>query len=1323
VSARATAWLSRGFEQLLHHLHHNARGEHDFDIVIVGSGYGGAIAAAELAGCTEQNKPITVCVLERGKEYLPGMFPSRLAELPGHIRFSNKESSKPRGQREGLFDVRVGPDVCALVANGLGGGSLINAGVMEAPDPRVFHDWPESIKNDLSGFLKAAQERLGARDNTIEGHANKTVAKYEALKRLDGKARPAAITVAMRDKDNSAGVARVACKLCGDCATGCNHDAKDSLDVNLLVEAKRGGAHIYTGATVLRIEREGAAWVLEVVHTDDKLRLRQGKNKLKLRTRRIILAAGTFGSTEILRRSASGALSFSHLLGHRFSANGDTIAVAYDQDGDVNAVGTESTALDSCDVGPTITGMIDLRSTNGLVIEELAIPGSLRRAFEEIVTTSNTLHQLPEFDGTEHHGAGPEHDPCAVDRRAIRRSSVLAVMGDDGAKGELRLTDRHDGDGGVCVHWPKLRDSPLFERQAQTLKERLRKTGGRLLPNPLWQLLPESMQFLFDNQRGPAFTVHPLGGCSMGKDAADGVVDHLGRVFNPSANASGSETWEGLVVLDGSIVRTALGINPGLTIAALALRAVALLRGEWGLNSAPQPVAGSWPPPGPRPVFSKAPHPEQPRETKVEVVERLSGCVKLAGTDGRLVPCKVELTLEYEPIALAPFVLRSERDPVPIERTLNVRKGRLRIFDEQKWIESTRRGDSDEQMDYVAWLSAPVTGSLAFLQREASTAATRRWRALRAWLLNRGLRDTWQWIADSWWLSRVVPGLGVLAALLLLGFLFGAVSLTCLLAAGFLLACAVFAAVWRRALNAFALASHAGEVRLFDYDLTAGTPLEGEPVAGLPPADEITQNLSIRGIKRFTYGRRSNPWRQLMQMELTRFLWTAFPAERPVLEIDTTYFGRKAVPLLHVVQQQDQPSALADMASFLAYFVRLFVTIHVWSFRKPDAASVRKPQRLPGHIDGLPAPQIQCVKTDDRLPDGTSAPVHIRLTRYKPRQAAGLPVLMIHGYSASGTTFAHPAVKPNLASHFCHKGRDVWIVDLRTSCGMPTARYPWTFEHAALADIPAAVDAICHETGSAQVDVVAHCMGAAMFSMAVLAPPGEGDIPYRRERVELPNRIHRAVLSQVGPSVVMSPANIFRGYIMTYMRYVLPLDDYQFRVPPDAGLANQMLDRFLATLPYPEEEFDLENPTRPCLRTSFVGSRHRMDALYGRVFSLRNVDPAVLECIDDLFGPLNIDTVAQAIHFARGNVITNPNGHNEYVRRENLKARWTFPTLSIHGAENGLADVATLVRNQALFRDANRDFRTLAFPGFGHQDCLIGRNAEEVFRKISNFLQ
>jgi pimeloyl-ACP methyl ester carboxylesterase len=1425
--AAQTAWISHGFEEIV-----ASRGREpgantvDCDVVIVGSGYGGAIAGALLAGVKKdegKGDKVSVWVLERGKEYLPGMFPPRLADLAGHVRFSTEGETCPRGEREGLFDVRIGSDVGAVVANGLGGGSLINAGVMAEPTDDVFQreDWPAVIRKELPDERKKRFELvrrlLGASvpkdddyvENTVGLNPDRIPAKHKVLKRMASskastppKFFETAITVALTDqRRSSAGVVLNECKRCGDCATGCNHGAKDSLDVNLLRMAEQAGAKIYTGATVLRLRRwrigdrtqprdaiaaqsfattsssESDAWVLDVVHTDADLRARQG-GPFQLVARKVILAAGTFGSTEILLRSRSDELSFSPLLGQRFSSNGDMIAVAYNQHSDqatpdveVNAIADERVPPDKREVGPTITGAIDLRASNEtkVVIEELAVPGPLRRVFEEVVTTGHILRELARRDGSEHGLDGQQQDPCAVDGKAIRSSSILAIMGDDGAGGAIELVGgdaETDGDGAVRVRWPEARDHRIFSKGIEALARLGVDSGikGEVQANPVWQLLPDDFKFLFDNKRGPLLTVHPLGGCPMGEAARDvpdpdepappkppppkvlGVVNHLGQVFNDARQPDEGPEFENLCVLDGSIIPTSLGINPSLTIAAFAYRAVERLREAWGWSA---PSCEMPAPPSGRPVFQECPTIEDPAPTQVEIVERMSGDALLPGRDGGEEAVRIELTLYFKSVPLGPMFLpgrdgHGKPTNVDMKRTLHVdpARSRLRVFRWKDWHRWRRKAGKDDKLDNKCQWSAPVEGSLTFLHREKSTYLQRRCRALRAWFPNRGARDIWQGVKQYVWNLRhgvrqppLAPDDNSPCTMLPFG------GNAC-------------RRLRQRVLELFALASHGGEVRRLEYKLEVQA---GKSTTVHPPVIDVHifdgrpgkpgKAPKIHGCKRLTYGRKSNPWRQLSQMTLDVF--PGLPADtRPVLDLDLTYLTQQGVPLMKIVQHEDEPSVIADLGALMGYFLRLLMTVHIWSFRKPDPANPGEPQRLPGVLEGLPLPEITEF-TVAYQKDGR--PVCARLTRYARPTSTKPPLLMIPGYSASGTTYAHPTLDPHAAGFFWDRGRDIWILDMRTSCGMPTARLPWTFEEVALADIPKAIDYIWHATADQRekldgkengIDVFAHCMGSVMFSMAMLAPPEEGD-SYFRERQALPERVNRIVLSQIGPVVVFTPDNVFRAYLMSYLRAFLPLADYEFRVGPSPSVTDQLIDRALASMPYPEPEFGIENPWwPPCTTTPWVGSRHRMDALYGRDFNVENVAPEVLNAIDDLFGPLSTDTVSQAIHFARLGVITNRAGRNVFVTRENLLERWKeeddpsgeqskrknkekrgHPTLSIHGTENGLYDVATLARMKDLFKkDLKMDFTTHEFRGMGHQDCLIGKRAGEVFAVVESFL-
>jgi cholesterol oxidase len=1315
-SAGSTRWLSREFAELFadhSRCHAQPQGaEAAFDVLIVGSGYGGAIAAAELAGGAR------VAVLERGREYLPGAFPSRLSELPTHLR--GRFAGKGRGG-EALFDIRADGDAGIVLANGLGGGSLINAGVMLAPPPEVFdRRWPAALqgRQALDEAYADARRLLGAQLGTGASAALNTMPqplppKAGVLSKLDASAGPVPVTVAFTDRDSSGGVALSACKRCGDCATGCNHGAKESLDTNLLVSAVRRGAEIWCGATVLRVQRSvGHGWAVQVTHTDEGLRRCEAGPRWIV-ARRVILAAGSLGSSEILLRSqrATPALGLSPRLGHGFSGNGDLIAFGYDygERGRANAVAHEDQAPETRGVGPTITSgfSAEVKDRQGtrrrLLVEEMAVPAALRRPAEEIITTVQMLHRLDRRDAGAHADGHPADDPLALRRERIRDLSVFAVMGDDDAAGRLRLRedDGAGGDAQIDVVWPALRDHPLFDAQMQLLRERAhgRKHAGftgLTLPNPLWRPLSHAMEQALGAPRGPVVTVHPLGGCGMGDSPERGVVDDCGRVY--ALQDGRPVAQDDLIVLDGAIVPCALGTNPALTIAALALRAVRQLRVDWGLGPAAADVVTAVA--RPRLPMIATPPAAQDSGTVVGISERLAGTLPLRIAGRGLVSCHVELTLSYRPFAVENLFVPDAQGRLsaaqldlitdgPATSTLRVIPVELRERLRCEGLDPDARLREEERLGS----RYAVGGQLIVFERARTSAWGRSLRALWAWAANRGVRD----IAQN--LRRGTAG------------------------------------NWRQLVrDMIALASHAGEIRRFRYEMTLGSRLPGGDPGFALALDEVTR--AVRGYKHITYRRPSNPWRQLQEMELTELAGVLGPDGPRRMILDPQYFAERSQPLLRIEAQRCHVEAIGDLASLAALVLRLMLSIHQLSARKPDAATPRLLQRLPGRLPGLPEPQRHELEVG-RLGD---KPLCIRLTRYRRDDLSeryAPPILLIHGYSASGNTFAHPALKPSLARDLADRGRDVWVVDLRSSAGLTTAQHPWTFEQVALNDIPAAVDYVVTTTGAGQVDVLAHCMGAVMLSMAVLSADlsaeqieallrdrsGTCDTVDRfgADRAALPSRIRRAVLSQNGPAMLLTPENVFRGYVLSYVEALLGPLAYRFDAPPK-GLVGELLDRLLATLPYPDAELRRENSA--CLRQSvaFAGTRHRMDALYGRTFSLLELDDAVLEHIDELFGPLNLDTVAQVIHFAKHQVITDRGGHNRFVNPQALRAHWRFPTLLLHGSDNGLADPATLHRNARLLRDAGAVVETVMLEGRGHQDSLIGRRAADTFARIDAFL-
>ena len=1312
-----------------------------FDVLIVGSGYGGSMAAAELAGAvnTATGQPLRIGLLERGQEYLPGMFPSTLSDMPPHVRVSTPNAQKPMGRRTGLFDLRFGPDVSALLANGLGGGSLINAGVMEVPkwasNPALQSGaFNATLTQQLTALFPLVKQRLGA-EISMAG-----LEKTEALKSIDPvNFRLADITVSK----TKSGLYD-ACTRCGDCMTGCNANAKKSLDTNLLLEGVKKGLEIYTGASVIGLAFDTSAqhWRVTIVFTNEQARKKS--RPLTVNTRQLILAAGSFGSTELLQSAqaltdnpAASAPTetirpvLSPTLGTRFSCNGDSLVTVYKQFDNTNpqrvhATSDEDVPFDQREVGPTITGIIDVapqahQARGGFMLQEFAIPAPLKRLFAEASTTSAALYQLAQTDTSTHVRATPQAncaDPMAVDDEAIERTALIGVIGHDAAAGTLRASVNNRAspesyaEGLLHVDWPGAKEALELDESYDKLRASVAE--DKIIRNPIWRALSPAMErALGAPGRGPVLTVHPLGGCPIGRDASEGVVDTYGRVFDASslAGTSGSASaWQGsLVVLDGSIVPASLGANPALTIATLALRATQQLKQDWGYGSPAQAPSS---PPDPRwatrPVYRSLAEcqPQKAIDTQVSLAERLIGDIGLAGESE---PYVAELTLRYTSVRVKDLSGQLFKQLT----TEPSASSELRLFKKSVWQQQGLEIANDHQRAQHAVLIAAVDGTLELLNREASCRLKRTWHAGWAWFFNRGLRDIVQEITDR--RRGLKPG-----------------------PANF------WMDIYERFRNTLALASRGGEVRRFDYALhtraqTSKNEL-GRPFTG-----------TIKGEKRFTYKRFANPLRQLTELKLTQFPLAL--TGNAVLTLDGRFIAGEGIPLLQISQQQDQVHAMAELASLAAYMTRLTLNNHVWSLRKPDRSQGRTPTLLPGLVEGLPLPDITEIEIDRHAtiqPQGRRAvsglPVMIRLTRYKAKSAAtggkpeAPPLLFIHGYSAGGTTFAHSSLPVSMAQYFWEQGRDVWLLDMRTSPGMLTAYTRWTFEDAALADIPVAVAHIKNATGKPKIDVFAHCIGAVMVSMAILtdksnlhevtdyldrAQPAQPK-RYLAELEALPASINRLVLSQKGPALIYSNANAARAYLMRGVRQLLP-EQYEFRIPLHQNLAADLLDRALNLLPYSDREYLRENPRCPWTNTAWVGFRHRMDLLYGRDYEIETITPKTLQSIEELFGPLNLETLAQTIHFIEKKVITNAAGRNVFVSPARMQRRWgQIPqTLSVHGGKNGLVDPLTLTAMQTLMDNSglSKQYQTRLFPQMGHQDSFIGTHAVEMFAEVEAFLK
>lgn len=541
-----------------------------YDAIVVGSGYGGGVAACRLARAGK-----SVAVLERGREWPIGSFPKSGVELAKAFRASAAKFAV--GDDAALFDYRINDDVDVLMGSGLGGTSLINANVCLKPDPRVFDDdtWPEEFRNDgylAEGFARA-RSVLRPRSVAAEHELQKLDALSYSAAELGAKARRIPVHVSFEDAENYAGVAQPACTLCGDCCGGCNVGAKSTTAQTYLSDAVRHGAKIFTRVFVRVIARNNdLGWILKG---------EKGKEKepIAISAPIVVLAAGTLGSTEILLRSRDEGLAVSDALGRRFTANGDSLSIAYNGEVPCNNIGIGHPPKErTTAVGPAVAGLIDMRSNcpldDGIAVVEASLPSSMAAMIPAILASGNlpfgTDTDKGFADGVGEFFRSIESLVGGAYLGASYHTQTLLGIGHDAGNGELVL----DNDS-IRIVWPDAGLQPIFQRLNEVFETAASAIGASLLRNP----------FSLPGLGSKITTVHPLGGCVMGDSRETAVVDHKCRVFDSTATNGPSSVHDGLYVCDGSVIARSLGIHPLFTITAVAERAMIHLAADYGLRA------------------------------------------------------------------------------------------------------------------------------------------------------------------------------------------------------------------------------------------------------------------------------------------------------------------------------------------------------------------------------------------------------------------------------------------------------------------------------------------------------------------------------------------------------------------------------------------------------------------------------------------------------------------------------------------------------------------------------------------------------------------
>ncbi len=531
--------------------------EFDYDFAIVGSGFGGSVSALRLA-----EKGYSVAVLEMGKRWRTEDFPSTNWNL-------RKSMWRPAQGLYGILQLTVLRDVFIIHGCGVGGGSLVYANTLLVPPDDAFRD-PQWVgldwKEALRPHYETALRMLGAVPSEVLVETDRILKRVADEMGRGHTFHRATVGVyfgepGVKEADpffGGEGPERAGCTMCGACMVGCRYGAKNTLDKNYLHLAEQRGTRIFAESRVTDVRAlEGGGYELTIERSTGVLH-----PKRKMRARQVVLSAGSLGTVNLLMRCKErGSLPrLSDALGEFVRTNSEALLGVRSRRNDVDY--SRGIAITSGVYVDDKTHVECVRYGAGSdALAPLATiltdggppwPRWMRWLGEAATHPTSFLRTLVPFG-------------------AARRGVILLVMQpiDSHLRYVLRRsrmwpfakkldTERGDADP-VPVYFP------IAQKIARRMAEEM---DG----------IPQSgiIEVLLDK----ATTAHILGGCPIGESPDRGVVDAFARAFG----------HEGLYVIDGSIIPANLGVNPSLTITAMAEHAMSRVPPKAGAQQRPAVV-------------------------------------------------------------------------------------------------------------------------------------------------------------------------------------------------------------------------------------------------------------------------------------------------------------------------------------------------------------------------------------------------------------------------------------------------------------------------------------------------------------------------------------------------------------------------------------------------------------------------------------------------------------------------------------------------------------------------------------------------------------
>ncbi|MGW3556691.1 GMC oxidoreductase [Streptomyces sp. NPDC000963] len=541
-----------------HHQEQAEDGAYDYDVLVVGSGFGGSVTALRLT-----EKGYRVGVLEAGRRFTRETLPKNSWDLKNFLW-------APALGLYGLQRIHLLGNVMVLAGAGVGGGSLNYANTLYVPLKAFFDDpqWKDITdwEDELRPYYDQAKRMLGVRLNPTMTPSDvhlKSAAEAMGIgdtfhmapvgvffgdgEDADGKTRAKPGGEVADPYFGGAGPSRRACAECGECMTGCRHGAKNTLNENYLYLAEKAGATVHPMTTVVTVTEDSrGGFAVKTLPTDDR---KKGKGRT-FTARRVVIAAGTYGTQTLLHRMRDTGLlpRISDRLGELTRTNSEGLVGAQTTDrryrrkhGGGKADFTRGVAITSSvhpDENTHIEPVRYGRGSNSMgSLTVLQVPYGAHRVRNWVL---NLLRHPALAARSLSNRKWSERTIIGLVMQSLDNS--LTTYRKPGGLGKGLLTARQ-GHGA-----PNPVQIPAATRAATLLAEEINGFAG----SNVGELM------------GTPLTAHFLGGCPIGADAASGVIDPYHRLYG----------HPGISVVDGAAVSANLGVNPSLTITAQAERAM-----------------------------------------------------------------------------------------------------------------------------------------------------------------------------------------------------------------------------------------------------------------------------------------------------------------------------------------------------------------------------------------------------------------------------------------------------------------------------------------------------------------------------------------------------------------------------------------------------------------------------------------------------------------------------------------------------------------------------------------------------------------------------